>query len=477
MAIPWRGLTHASLVALVLRAGRARADDLDAMHLLAKRGLHDLTHERWNAYGQVTFIGSYKPPFAARYTNSNGSPNSLLPSAEGSFTASATMYLAARLWRGAEAHLVPEVIALRPLSNLKGLGGAIQNFELQKSGSVVPQLYRSRAYLQQTLELGGDEEAIESKAMQLGRTSHARRLTVRAGSFSVIDFFDKNELVDDPRQQFFNMTFMTYAAYDFAADSRGYTWGGMAELRWDEWALRIARMAPPKHPNELALDPRIFTFYGDQVELQHDHELFGQKGALRLLAYRNRLNTGRFDDAVAAYAADPGKNAAACTGYDYDSANSSAPDLCWVRRPNVKVGLGLNVEQWISPDVGVFFRGMISDGRTEVYAFGSTDRSLAYGAVAHGAAWHRSRDLAGVGMGLGWISSTHAEYLRRGGIDGFIGDGTIRPAAETIVEAFYSVNLASALWLSADYQHVVNPAFNADRGPVNILGARAHAEF
>ena len=189
------------------------------------------------------------------------------------------------------------------------------------------------------------------------------------------------------------------------------------------------------------------------------------------------MNTGRFDDAIAAFAADPAKNAAACTTYNYSSTNPNAPDLCWARRTNVKVGIGLNVEQHLSDDVGVFARGMLSDGRSEVYAFGSTDRSVSFGALAHGAPWHRPRDVTGVGMGLGWISKTHAEYLRQGGIDGFVGDGSIRPAAETVVEAFYSVNLLTALWLSADFQHVVNPAFNADRGPVNVFGARAHAEF
>ncbi len=447
------------------------------MRLLAKRGRHELVNERWNAYGQLTFIGSYKPPFHARYTNLGGGPNSLLRGAEGSFTASATLYLALRLWHGAAAYLVPEVISLHPLSNLKGLGGAIQNFELQKSGSIAPQPYLSRAYLQQTLDLGGASESFESKSMQLGTRVRKRRIVLRAGSFSVLDFFDKNEFVDDPRQQFFNMAFMTYAAFDFAADARGFSFGGMAELRWDEWALRVARMAPPKHPNTLALDARIYKYYGDQVELQHDHEMFGQRGALRLLAYRNRLNTGRFDDALAALAADPSKNAAACTSYNYDSSNPNAPDLCWARRSNVKLGIGLNLEQHLSDDLGVFVRGMLSDGRSEVYAFGSTDRSLSFGALAHGAAWRRPRDLTGVGMGLGWISKVHAEYLRRGGIDGFVGDGAIRAAAETVVEVFYSVNVLSTLWLSADFQHIVNPAFNADRGPVNIVAARMHTEF
>jgi high affinity Mn2+ porin len=197
---------------------------------------------------------------------------------------------------------------------------------------------------------------------------------------------------------------------------------------------------------------------------------------VRVLAYRNRERMGRFDDAVAAFRADPGKNAAAC-GCIYGSMNANAPDLGWVRKPNVKMGIGINVEQEIAPDIGLFFRGMFSDGNTEVYAFTSTDRSVSFGALGKGSVWHRPDDVAGLGVGLGWISASHADYLRLGGVDGFIGDGNIDPAVEGVFEAFYSASVITSVWLSADFQHIVNPAFNADRGPVEVLGARVHAEF
>jgi high affinity Mn2+ porin len=148
-----------------------------------------------------------------------------------------------------------------------------------------------------------------------------------------------------------------------------------------------------------------------------------------------------------------------------------------VRRPNVKVGIGVNLEQFITTDVGVFFRAMYSDGRSEVDAYNPADRSLSFGAVAKGSAWHRPFDVTGLGYGSAWISQGHADYLSMGGIDGFIGDGALRQGAETIVDVFYSVNLFKALWLTADYQHLTNPGFNADRGPVNILNGRVHAEF
>jgi hypothetical protein len=376
--------------------------------------------------------------------------------------------------------IVPEVIAEQPFSGLKGLGGAIQNFELQKTGSSTPQVYRSRAYFQQTIDLGGKRVELTSDPYQLGAVVDSRRLVLRAGNFSVIDFFDKNTFAGDLRQTFFSMAFLTYAAYDFAADARGYTWGGMAEAFYDAWALRFGRFAPPINPNVLPLTLQIDKFYGDQIELEHDHKIARRPGAVRILAYRNVENMGRFSDAVAAFKANPRDNAGDCRNaglYNYGSTNALAPDLCWVRRPNTKVGIGINAEQQISEDIGVFLRGMYSDGQTEVYAFGSTDRSLSFGATAKGTVWHRHFDVAGVGVGLGWISSAHATYLRMGGVDGFIGDGNINAATESVLEAFYSFNLVNAVWLSADYQHITNPAFNADRGPVEVFGARIHAEF
>ncbi len=452
-------------------------EQFDFMNLFSHVGVHDLVNERWNVYGQSTFISSFKLPFSAAYTNLNGSTNSLSTNFEWSFTYTLTLYTGVKLWPGAEVYFVPEVVAEQALSNLRGLGNAIQNFELQKSGSVTPQIYRSRLYLQQTFDFGGQKSQKTSQPMQLGGSQKARRLVLRVGNFSVIDFLDKNTFAGDLRQTFFNMDFLTYGAYDFVADARGYSWGGMAEFYWDNLALRVGRLAPPLEPNSLAITMDLDKYYGDQAELEVDYKIAKQPGAVRLLGYRNVENMGRFDDAIAAFRADPSKNAAACTSYNYGSQNATAPDLCWVRKTNTKVGIGLSLEQQITKDFGVFVRGMYSDGLTEVYSFTSTDRSLAFGATAKGGLWRRPRDVTGIGVGLGWISDSHAAYLKMGGIDGFIGDGNINPNAESVIEAFYSFNVLSSLWLSVDYQHITNPAFNADRGPVDIFGLRAHAEF
>jgi hypothetical protein len=447
------------------------------MKLLADRGKHNLEDETWNVYGQFTYISGWKPSFFARYTNANGSTNSLLPIRERSFTGTATLYGGVQLWKGAEVYTVPELLSERPLSQLKGLGAAIQDFELQKSGAEAPEVYLSRAYLKQTFGFGGSRVIKESGQQQLGKAYDSRRLVLVVGKFSILDFLDKNAFDIDPRQGFYSMAFMTYSAYDFAADARGYSWGGVSEFYWDAWALRFGHMTPPKNPNQLPVDFRLFKFFGDQIELEHDHQIRGQKGMVRVLAYRNRENIGRFQDAIAAFQANPQHNATTCVGFNYGSNNVNAPDLCWARKPNVKSGVGIFAEQYVARDIGVFSRAMISDGKTEVDAYTSTDRSFSLGVLAKGSSWSRSRDLTGIGINLGWISRPHINYLQLGGIDGFVGDGHINPASETALDAFYSFNYRKVFWLSGDYQRIVNPAFNADRGPVDIFSLKIHGEF
>ena len=456
-----------------------RDDAFDLMNLLTYAGKHDLDDEAWNAYGQFTYISSWKLAFArAPSYDINGSGNSLTPDAERSFTGTFTLFLGARLWPGGEVWLVPEVVAEQPLSGLHGLGGAIQNFELQKTGSPSPTLYRSRTYLRQTLGLGGERQVMTSQPSQLATVVDARRIVITAGNASILDVFDKNSVAWDPRRTFFNMAFMTHASWDFPSDARGYSWGGTVEFFWDDWSWRVGRITPPQTPNGLPIDFRLGTYYGDELELEHDHTIFGQAGAVRLLGYHNRVYTGSFSEAIAAFRADPQDNAANCGSRStYGSTNATAPDLCWVRRPNDKVGLGVSVEQHFTEDLGIFGRAMYSDGRSEVDAFNAADRSVSLGVTAKGGAWHRPFDVAGAGVAVSWISSIHAQYLAMGGVDAFIGDGYLHQAAEGVTEAFYSVNLFRALWLSGDYQFLWNPGYNAARGPVNILGGKVHGEF
>ncbi len=453
------------------------SSEFSVMSALSEHNLHNLKDERWNFYSQGTYITSYKDAFPAAYTNLNGSTNSLTPNAERSFTATVTGYLGLKAWQGAEFYAAPEMVSELPLSGLKGLGGAIQNFELQKNGTESSTWYLPRAFYRQTLALGGTPVEMQSGAMQLGGSTTSRRFVFTGGLFSILDIFDKNTYAANLRQQFFNMAFMTNAAYDFAADARGYTTGFAGEFYFDEWAFRFARIAGPKDPNQLLTNLDLLNFYGDQIELEHQHKLFGQSGAVRILGYRNRENMGSWTDAIAAFKVDPTKNAVNCTGFNYDSLNASAPDLCWARKPNIKMGIGINMEQKVSEDLGLFFRGMVSDGKTEVFSYTSSDQSISLGAQIKGLRWGRTKDSVGIGYAESWISKGHVAYLNMGGIDGFIGDGKINYRSEKVMDIYYQFHAFQATWLSIDYQYIANPAYNADRGPVDMYSGRVHFEF
>jgi high affinity Mn2+ porin len=459
----------------------AKPDDtaLGIMDEISKAGQHNSSDEMWNLYGQLTTIGFYKPSFHAAYTNLNGSNSSLKPIAETSFTQTLTVFFGLRLRPGTELYVVPEVISETTLSNLKGLGGATENFELQKVGALTPALYRARLFVRQTFGLGGKSIELPSGQMQLGENVDGRRLVFTLGNFSALDVFDKNNVIGDLRKSFFDEAFMTYAAWDFPADARGYSVGAAAELYWDQWAVRLMRLMPPVEPNQQSLDYQPFKYYGDQLEFEHDHTLFGdQPGAVRLLLYRNHELMGRFADAINAFQTNPADNAANCGNlYNYGSENAAAPDLCFGRKTNVKLGIGVNGEQNITPSIGLFFRAMYSDGHSEVEAYDSADRSANVGTLVKGTSWGQPLDSAGLGFGTSWISPMHARYLRMGGVDGFVGDGALTQANENMTEVFYSRHIARSIYLSFDYQRVWNPGYNSVRGPVNLIGGKFHVEF
>jgi hypothetical protein len=412
--------------------------------------------ETWNAKFQATYVWQSKRPFTAAYSG----PHSLSPDHERSYSFTATAFLGMRLWSGSEVYIDPEVAMGVPLSNLTGLGG-FTNGEIARTSGPDPTLYRARLFLRQTWGFGGGTESVESDANQLAGFVDKRRLVLTAGNLSVTDIFDDNAYSHDPRTQFLNWSLMTYGAYDFAADARGYTWGFALEYFHDDWAVRAGRFIQPKEPNQLPLDPKIVEHYGDQVELEHAHSLAGQPGKLRLLAFRNRAKMSRYQDAL-----------------DLAAQTGDTPDLNAVRTGNQdKVGFGINLEQAVSPSVGAFARAIWADGKTETYAFTEIDRSVSGGVLVKGGAWGRSRDTFGFAAVRNGLSNVHRDYLAAGGLGFFIGDGRINYRPETIFETFYSLSVTKYAWISVDWQYVRNPAYNADRGPVNVGSIRLHTEF
>lgn len=413
-------------------------------------------YESRSARFQTTYVWQRKQHFQADYSGDN----SLLTSTERSYTFTTTGYFGIRPWQGGEAYLNVEVAQGVPFSNLLGTGG-FTNGEITRSSGTIPKAYRQRLFLRQTWNQGGGEEKVEGGINQLAGSQDKNRFVLTVGNFSTLDVFDNNRYAKDPRVQFMNWGNMSYAAYDYAADARGFGWGFAGEWYKDDWTLRFGRMTTPQSPNLLPLDFQYFRHFGDQVEVEHRHNLGGRPGALRVLAWRNQAVLARYRDAI-----------------NYGLAHGEAPSIFKVRNGvQAKYGLGLNVEQELADDLGFFLRVMKADGHTETQAFTEVDSSFASGLVLNGNRWGRSQDTVGVSFMRNEISKDRRDYLAAGGISFFIGDGALNYRPENIFETYYSLVAAKDLSLTLDYQRIQNPAYNADRGPVNVIGFRFHAEY
>ncbi|AYH44023.1 carbohydrate porin [Azoarcus sp. DN11] len=412
--------------------------------------------EDWNAKFQATYVWQDKRSFPAAYSGGH----SLKTDKERSYSFTTTAMFGWRPWAGGELYFNPEAARGLALSGLTGLGG-FTNGEIARSSSRRLKSYRARLFLRQTWGEGGEQEAVESGANQLAGMVDRRRWVLTAGNLSVLDVFDGNAYSHDPRTQFLNWSLMTHGAYDYAADARGYSWGVALEWYHDDWVVRAGRFIQPKLPNQQALDRHIFRHYGDQVELEHAHSIAGQPGKLRVLAFSNRTRMSRYQDAL-----------------DLAERTGGTPDINDVRTgEQTKRGIGFSLEQALLDDVGLFGRANWADGKTETYAFTEIDRSLSGGVLIKGTSWGRGQDSLGLAVARNGLSDVHRDYLAAGGLGFFIGDGRLNYRPEAIVESFYNLNLAKAAWITLDWQRIRNPAYNADRGPVNVASVRLHTEF
>jgi len=423
-------------------AATARADGLDAS-----------PDFEWHT--QATYVFQEKPGFSAQYSG----VNSLSEMHERSYTISLTGYLGARLWQGAEAYLDAESIQGIAISNLQGLGGP-PNGELQKVTGANPTLYVPRAYLRQTWDLSDTTAEVESDLHQLSGSVSDERIVATVGKLAVNDIFDTNRYNHDPRTQFLNWAALDAGSFDFAADARGFSWGAAIEYDAPGWALRAGRFMVPRDSNGEQLNYSIMDFHGDEAEIEHDYDVAGQPGALRLTTFRNHAVMGSFDDALAL---------AQLTG--------TIPTLADVRRPATKIGDILGLEQELPGNVGVFARIGWSDGQTETYSYTEVDRTVQAGAVAQGASWQRADDSVGAIAIINNLSTAHQHYLGAGGLGFFLGDGRLDYRPEEILETYYSIGVARHVWVSIDVQHIADPAYNAARGPVWVYGTRLHAEL
>nr|WP_237711475.1 carbohydrate porin [Paracidovorax oryzae] len=416
-------------------------------------------------HAQTTYVWQRKPAFDAAYTGQN----SLVPTRERSYSFTATADLAVRPWEGGQLHFNPEAAQGVPLSRLTGAGG-LSNGELARSSGAQLKAYRARLFLLQRWNAGGETEKIDADFNEMGGTATARRWTLVLGNVSLLDYFDPNPYAKDPREQFFNWSFLAPGPWDYAADARGYTWAGILEYRTPQWAVRGGRGLQPRESNGPKLDRAWRRHYGDQIEAESNLPVALPAGPLRgrVLWFRNRAVMGAFDDAVA-----------------LGQATGTVPDVGAVRRLQTKTGWAVTLEAPLGEDAGVFVRAGRSSGRQETYAFTEIDRQLSVGGQWSGAAWGRPADRMGAALAVNGLSGSHRDYLAAGGQGAFLGDGALNYGRERVWEVYYRVvmppvqtaagALQSAVSLGA--QRIQNPGYNRDRGPVDIFSVRLHAEF
>ncbi len=362
-----------------------------------------------------------------------------------------------KAWKGGQLYLNPEIAGGEGLSGVEGLAG-FPNGDITRVTSTIPKPYLSRIFLRQTWGLGGNSEAVESGPNQLGCRQKESRLVISLGKISLPDLFDTNAYSHDPRTQFMNWALMDLGTWDFAADTRGYTWGVAVELNQPRWALRFGSFMVPKTANGLALDRHLRRNHGENVELERRYKLRGEAGRVSLLGFANHANMGDYREAL--------------------RRSSGIPDITQTRRPGTpKYGLGLNAEQALTRDLGAFMRLGWDDGKTETWAFTEIDRTFHLGLQFKGRRWGRPQDIIGVAGLNNGLSKDHRDYLAAGGSGFQLGDGRLNYSAERILEAYYAFKPLKVLTLTLDFQRAQNPGYNRDRGPVSIWAVVFHWEI
>jgi high affinity Mn2+ porin len=408
--------------------------------------------QRWNWHVQNTDIVQGDPGFHAQYSG----PNSLDSHGEIRETVSLDLLAGVRLWRGAEAHIDGLMWQGFGLSKTRGAEG-FPNGEAFRTGNDVPNVNITRSFLRQTIGFGGDQEGVEDDQLQLAGKRDVSRLTLTLGKMSVKDIFDNNTYANDPRTQFMNWALMANEAWDYPADSIGFETGFAAELNQPQWALRYGFFQMPKFSNGVGQDENYLKAWGMVVEFERRYALNNHPGAVRLLTYLNRAHMGSYQAALN----DPNRPA----------------DIQATRAYRSKYGFGLNVEQEVCTNIGVFSRLGWSDGENEAWAFSDVDRSATLGVSINGGPWRRANDTFGIAGIVNGISRIHQEFLEAGGTGILAGDGKLSYGWEKILETYYDAGVWKTIHLAVDYQFITDPAFNRDRGPVSVIGARLHWEF
>jgi high affinity Mn2+ porin len=411
--------------------------------------------ENWAVHGQATNTWLLQPAFRSPYQG----PQSLNQATNARETVDLTLYAGIRPWPGAEFWVNPEIDQGFGLSNTFGVAGYVSG-EAYKLGKVNPYFELQRVFLRQTIDLGGETEKLDPDLNQLGGTQTVDRLVFTIGKFSVVDVFDTNKYAHDPRNDFLNWSIIDQGAFDYAANTWGFTYGAAAEWYQDWWAIRTGVFDLSVQPNSSNLSPGIDQ--GQWVaELEERHNLWDQPGRLKFLYWLTWGNLGTYLDAIA-----------------LGQATGQTPSTADVRSFRTKYGVGLNLEQQLTTDLGLFARASLSQPGVEEVDFTDINQSLSAGLSLSGTRWGRPDDTVGLAGVVNRISHDAKLYFAAGGLGGIIGDGQLPNAGpEQILETYYSLAAFSFAHVTADYQFINNPAYNRDRGPVSVFGLRLHVQF
>ncbi len=414
---------------------------------------------RVSLHGQTTLIAQGVPGFRSPYLGDQ----SLIPH-QARQTTTATIFLGLKLAEGTELYYNPEFSQGFGLSRTLGVAGFV-NGEAQKAGAPFPKLRSNRYYIKQTIGLGGETVEVPDGPNQVATRYDAERITLIAGKFALGDFFDGNVYAHDPRVDFFNWSIWGSSAWDFPANLPGFTQGVYAEYNRPDFAVRAAYTQVPKEPSNDVLDPRVFQRAGLNIEFEERHVLpiLDQPGKVRIGLFSNEGNSANYRDVVTLTQAGA-----------FGDINDA---VAATRRPRRKSGGYVNLEQALTPELGLFARASLSDGRSESISFTDIDQSFSGGLSLKGKAWDRPDDTVGLGAALNGLSPSHRAAFANGYYGLLIGDGQLRYGSERAIETYYALNLTKFVTLTFDYQFVDNPGYNRDRGPAHFFASRLHADF
>jgi hypothetical protein len=394
---------------------------------------------------QATFIHQDLRPFTSPYEG----PNSLTAGGDQATTQTYGAYFGAQLTQHFQLYLDVELFRGAGVGRTTGLAGLPNGDSVrQGSGDLGQTPYLARLFGRWSLPLGGPEEDAAPAMDQLPGRLTARRLIITAGRFAANDLFDTSAFAGAPRTQFMNWSLFNAPAWDFAADTRGYTRGVAVELRQAHWGLALGRFQMPTEANGNQLDPALSVAHSDNLQLTLNP---AHGPVLRLLLYANHARMGSYAQALAG--GDP-------------------PDVIATRvAGRVKRGWVLNAEQPLDADAasGLFLRLGWNDGETESFAFTEADRSLSFGGQGRG--WGQE-DRWGLAASVQDLAENHRGYLAHGGLGFVLGDGRLKPGREQVLEAYYAWAPTAWLRISPDLQCIWNPGYNRDRGPARVAGVR-----